>query len=69
MIKSKCNNIHIGDEKWKRRNIKKQTNKPLFVVILLSFLIIILLSIYIIYLRFIPYKTIEYDGYAVSEKK
>lgn len=53
----------------KRRNIKNKTNKPLFVVILLSFLIIILLSIYIIYLRFIPYKTIEYDGYAVSGKE
>lgn len=52
----------------KRKNIKNKTNKPLFVVILLSFLIIILLSIYIIYLRFIPYKTIEYDGYAVSGK-
>lgn len=53
----------------KRKNIKNKTNKPLFVVTLLSFLIIILLSIYIIYLRFIPYKTIEYDGYAVSGKE
>ena len=53
----------------KRKNIKNRKNKPLFVVTLLSFLIIILLSIYIIYLRFIPYTTIEYDGYAVSGKE
>ena len=52
----------------KRNNKKNQKNRPLFIVTLISFLIIILLSIYIIYLRFIPYTTIEYNGYAVSGK-
>ena len=52
-----------------RKTMKNQKNKPLFVVTLISFLIIILLSIYIIYLRFIPYTTLEYDGYAVSGKE
>lgn len=52
----------------RRRSGKNIKRRPIFVLTLLSFLIIILLSIYIIYLRFIPYTTIEYDGYAVSGK-
>lgn len=47
---------------------KKLIKTPLFFVTLFSFLVIILLVIYIIYLRFIPYMTMNYDGYAVSGK-
>ena len=53
-------------KKAKFRKNKKMT--PMFFVALFNFLIIILLVTYIIYLRFIPYTTLEYDGYAVSGK-
>lgn len=53
-------------KKAKFRKNKKIT--PMFFVALFNFLIIILLVTYIIYLRFIPYTTLEYDGYAVSGK-
>lgn len=36
---------------------------------ILNFFIIILLALYIIYLRFIPYETLTYDGYAVAGKE
>lgn len=54
----------------KRRKFSiKKKNRPVFLVALINFLIIIALVIYIIYLRFIPYTTLEYDGYAVSGKE
>lgn len=53
-------------KKIRFRKNKKMT--PTFFVTLFNFLIIILLVIYIIYLRFIPYTTLEHDGYAVSGK-
>lgn len=52
-----------------RNNEKKKLRKsPLFLLALFNFLIIVLILIYIIYLRFIPYETIIYDGYAISGK-
>ena len=53
--------------KKKNKNRKRRT-KPIFFIALFNFLIIILLLTYIIYLRFIPYTTLEYNGYAVSGK-
>ena len=53
----------------KRKNIQKRQNKSVFIIALIAFLIAILVLIYTIYLRFIPYTTIEYDGYAVSGKE
>lgn len=53
----------------KRKNNKRKSNKPIFFITLINFLIIILLVTYIIYLRFIPYTTLEYNGYAVSGKE
>jgi len=47
---------------------KQLSKSPIFLIALLNFIIITLIIIYLIYLRFIPYKTITYDGYAVSEK-
>ena len=46
----------------------KLRKSPVFLIALFNFLIIILIAIYFIYLRFVPYKTITYDGYAVSGK-
>ena len=51
-----------------RKKDKKRRTKPIFFIALFNFLIIILLLTYIIYLRFIPYTTLEYNGYAVSGK-
>ena len=53
--------------KKKKLRMKKR-NTPVFLVALLSIIIAILALIYVIYLRFIPYTTLEYDGYAVSGK-
>jgi len=54
-----------------RKRIEKNNkkNSPLFLVALFNFLIIILITIYMIYLRFVPYTTIVYDGYAISGKE
>jgi hypothetical protein len=53
-----------------KKNLNKIiSDKPIFFVALFNFFIIILLVIYIIYLRFVPYTTLEYDGYAVSGKE
>lgn len=52
----------------KRKNLKKNGN-GIFFLLAFSFLIIILLLIYIIYLKFIPYTILEYNGYAVSGKE
>lgn len=57
------------DYKLKKKNNKKRKPKSIFFVTLFSFLVIILLITYIIYLRFIPYATMEYSGYAVSGKE
>ena len=51
-----------------RKKDKNRRTKPIFFIALFNFLIIILLLTYIIYLRFIPYTTLEYNGYAVSGK-
>ena len=47
---------------------KSRKVTPTFFIALLCFIIVILGAIYMIYLRYIPYTTIEYDGYAVSGK-
>lgn len=57
------------DYKLKKKNNKRRKPKSIFFVALFSFLVIILLITYIIYLRFIPYATMEYSGYAVSGKE
>lgn len=53
-------------DKIKNKKLKKS---PIFLIILFNFWVIVLIAIYMIYLRFIPYKTIIYDGYAVSGKE
>ena len=55
-------------EKISRKN-KKISKSPIFLIALLNFLIIVFVLIYMVYLRFIPYETIEYSGYAVSGKQ
>lgn len=55
-------------KKSRKNNKKKLRKSPIFLIALFNFLIIILIAIYFIYLRFVPYKTITYDGYAVSGK-
>ena len=57
------------NNKSKKSNKKKLRKSPIFLIALFNFLIIILIVIYFIYLRFVPYKTIIYDGYAVSGKE
>lgn len=52
----------------KKDKNRKRKAKPIFFIVLFNFLIIISLILYIIYLRFIPYTTLEYSGYAVSGK-
>ena len=55
----------------KENKKRKKNNKilsPMGLIALFNFLVIIILSLYIIYLRFIPYETIVYDGYAISGK-
>ena len=54
--------------KSRKNNKRKLRRSPVFLIALFNFLIIILIAIYFIYLRFVPYKTITYDGYAVSGK-
>ncbi len=49
----------------KKKNIKVS---PIFLIALFNFLLIIFIAIYLIYLRFIPYCIVEYDGYAVAGK-
>ena len=56
------------EKKSRKSNKKKLRKSPIFLIALFNFLIIILIAIYFIYLRFVPYKTITYDGYAVSGK-
>ena len=51
-----------------RESEKFKIKTPIFFVVALNLLIVVLLAIYIIYLRFIPYTIIDYDGYAVSGK-
>ena len=53
----------------KRKHFRKnKKGNGIFFLLAFSFLVIILLVIYIIYLKFIPYTTLEYNGYAVSGK-
>lgn len=55
--------------KEKNRNIKNENKKPpVFILMLLIFMITILILIYNISLRFEPYTIIQYEGYAVSGK-
>ena len=51
-----------------RENKRFKIKTPIFFIVALNFLIVVLLALYIIYLRFIPYTIINYDGYAVSGK-
>ena len=52
----------------KENKKRKKIISPMAIIALINFLIIIILSLYIIYLRFIPYETLNYDGYAISGK-
>ena len=56
----------MNEEKTNKEN---KRNIAWFFMAILNFFIIILLALYIIYLRFIPYETLTYDGYAVAGKE
>ena len=55
--------------KEEKTNKENKRNIAWFFMAILNFFIIILLALYIIYLRFIPYETLTYDGYAVAGKE
>ena len=51
------------------KNIRKKKNSVVFWMVIFNFVIICLAILYFIYLRFVPYTTIKYSGYAVSGKE
>lgn len=54
----------------KSNNIKiSKKNNGFLITLLVSFIIVIIIGIYQLYLRFIPYSVIYYNGYAVSGKE
>lgn len=53
----------------KNQKMRNTMDIPIFLIAIFNLLIIILLAIYILYLRFIPYTIITYDGYGVSSKE